>query len=194
MLQMDFTFLNVEIISGFTSTFVDICSVTSNPFRFPSRSKNPPLDILKFLFTKFRNQYIKDAFIRFDENGALARFSGLMKTCQNMNIIVQTTGGDTYSVNGKIEIPNKTLSNITINLLLKLSHKKELWWFYYQYTIWFSCRTENRLCGDIPYLLWNGTGPTYGVWEYTSSMDVLQVRSLMIDHIGVISWDMQILN
>ena len=33
----------------------------------------------------------------------------------------------------------------------------------------------------------------YGVSESTSSMDVLQERSLMIDHIGVISWDMQLL-
>ena len=29
MLQMDFAFFNVEIIHGFTSTFVDICSATS---------------------------------------------------------------------------------------------------------------------------------------------------------------------
>ena len=33
----------------------------------------------------------------------------------------------------------------------------------------------------------------YGVSESTPSMDVLQERSLMIDHIAVISWDIQIL-
>ena len=158
---MDFAFLNVEIIRGFTFTFVYKCSVTSDPFRFPSRSKHPSIDILTFLFTTFRNQYNKDAFVRFDENGALARSSEPMKTCQNMNNIVQTTGGDTYYINGKSEIPNKTLSNITRALLLNSSHKKELWWFYYQYAIWLSRRTENRFCDDVPYLIWNGTGPSY---------------------------------
>ena len=43
-----------------------------------------------------------------------------------MNIIVQTTGGDAYSINVKIEIPNKTVSNITRALLMISSHKKEL--------------------------------------------------------------------
>ena len=93
MLQMDFSFFNLESIHGFTSTFVAIYSATSYPFGFPSRSKRPPLDILKFLFTKLINQDKKVAFIRVDEDGALARSSEFMRKCHNMNIIVQTTGG-----------------------------------------------------------------------------------------------------
>ena len=49
-----------------------------------------------------------------------------MKTCQNINIIVHTTGGDTSSLNGKSESPNKTLANITRAIILNSSHKKEL--------------------------------------------------------------------
>ena len=52
-----------------------------------------------------------------------------------MNMIVQTTGGDSYSLNAKIESPNKTLANITRYILLNSSHKKELWCFAYQYAI-----------------------------------------------------------
>ena len=84
-----------------------------------------------------------------------------MRTCHNMNIIFQTTGGDAYSLNGKSESPNKTLANITRALLLNSIHKKGLWCFAYQYAIWLSRRTENRLCGDIPYLLWHGIRPSY---------------------------------
>ena len=100
-IQMDFAFFNVEIIHGFTSTFLAIFSATSYQFGLPSRSKRPPLDILKFPVTALRNQDKKFAFIRVDENGALARSSKYTKTCHNMNIIVQTTGGDEYSFNGK---------------------------------------------------------------------------------------------
>ena len=53
--------------------------------------------------------------------------SEFMSTCHNMNIIVQNTGGDESSLNGKIEIPNKILANVTRSLLLKSRHKKELW-------------------------------------------------------------------
>ena len=138
MLQMDFAFFNVEIIRVFTSTFLDISSATSYPFGFPSRSKHPPFDILKFLVTTLRNQDKKVAFIIVDEDGALTRSSEFMRTFHNMNIIVQTTGGDAYSLNGKSESPNKTLANITRAILLNSSHKKELWCFAYQCAIWLS--------------------------------------------------------
>ena len=95
-----------------------ICSATSHPFGSLSRSKRPPLDILKILVTTLRNKDKKVAFIRVDKHGALARSSEFMKKYHNINIIVQTTGGYASSINGKIEIPNKTLANITRALLL----------------------------------------------------------------------------
>ena len=161
MLQMDFSFFNVEIIHRFTSTFVAICSANSYPFGFPSRSKFLPLDILKFLVATSRNQDKKVAFIQVDEDVALARSSESMKTCHNMNIIVKNTVGDASYLNGKIEIPNKTLSNITRALLLYSSHKNKLWCFTYQYAICLYHLTENILHGDVTNLLWHGKRPSY---------------------------------
>ena len=70
-----------------------------------------------------------------------------------MKIIVKTKGGDASYLNGESERPNKTLSNITRALLLNLSYKKELWCFSYQYAIWISLRTYNKLRGGVPYFL-----------------------------------------
>ena len=103
---------------------------------FPSRSKRPPLDTLQFLVATLRNQYKKFALIRFDEDEALAKSSEFMRTKNNMNMIVQTTGGYASPINGKSEIPNKTLANITRALLLNSSKKKELWCCFYHYNIW----------------------------------------------------------
>ena len=47
-----------------------------------------------------------------------------MRTCHNINIIVQTTGGGASSINGKSGSLNKTLANIMRALLLNPSHKK----------------------------------------------------------------------
>ena len=146
---MDFLFFNVEIIHGFTSTFVAICSAISYPFGFPSRSKHPPLDILKFIVTILRDQDNKYAFILVDEDGSLARSCEFMKTCHRMNITVQTTGGDASSLNDKNKNSNNNIYNITRALLLNSSHNKELWFFSYQYDIWISLQTENILCGDV---------------------------------------------
>ena len=62
------------------------------------------------------NQYKKVSFIRVGEYVALARSSEFMKTCHNMNITVHTTVGYASSFNGKNESPNKTLSNITLEV------------------------------------------------------------------------------
>ena len=106
------------------------------------------------------NQDKNVALIRVDEDGALERSSVFMKTCHNMTITVQNTGGDTSSINGKRERHNKKLVNITRALLLNSHHKKELWCFAYQYAIWLSCQTENRLRGDVPYFIRHGTRPS----------------------------------
>ena len=133
---MYFTLFNIESIRGFISTFVAICSTTSCPFGFPSRSKFTPLNILKCLVTALRNQDKKVAFILVDEDGSLAISSEFIKTYHNMNIVVKTTGGDASSLNGKTKIPNKTLANITGDILLNSSHNKEFWCFNYKYDIW----------------------------------------------------------
>ena len=101
MLQIYFSFINVESIRGFTSIFVAIFSSTSCPFGFPDRSKRPHLDILKFIATTLINQYNKVSFVKVDKDGERSRSYEFMNTCHNMNIIVQTTGGDASSINGK---------------------------------------------------------------------------------------------
>ena len=123
------------------------------PIGFPSRSKCPPLDILKDPVTTLRNQDKKVAFIWVDEDGALAKSSEFMKSCHTMNII--------SSLDGKSEISNKTLANITIALLLKSIYKKELCCFYYNYAICPPRQTDNRFRGDANYFLWYGTRYSY---------------------------------
>ena len=94
------------------------------PFGFPYWIKLPTLDILKFLVTTLSNQDKIVTFVQVDEDGELARSSEFMKTCHNMNIIVKDTGVDASLLNGKSEIPNKTLADITRALLLTSSNKK----------------------------------------------------------------------
>ena len=135
MLQMDFVYFNVESIRVCTSTFVVVCYDALHPFGFASINKFPPLDILNFLVAKFRNHYKKVSFIKVDEYGALERSYELMNTCHNMNIIFKNTGGDASSLNGKSEIPNNKLGNITRSLLMNSIHNKEPWCTAYQYAI-----------------------------------------------------------
>ena len=103
-----------------------ICYATSYPFGFPSRIKRRTLETLKIIFTKLRNQDKKVALIQIYEDGALEISSELIRACHNMNTIVQTTGGDEYSLNGISKSPNNTLANTTRALLLNSSQNEEL--------------------------------------------------------------------
>ena len=138
-----------------------ICSTTSYPFGFPSISKRPLIDILKLIVTKLKNKDKRVSSIQVDKDGALSIYSKFMEKCHNMNTIVQTTGEYESSLNGESEIPNKTLDNTTRALLLNSSDKKEIWFLSYQYVIWISWQTDNRLHGNVTYLLWNWSRPTY---------------------------------
>ena len=89
-----FFVFNVESIRGFKSTFVAICYDTSHPFGFTSIIKWTHLDIIKLIVTTLSNQDKKVAFIQVDEYVALSTYSEFIRTCHNMNIIVQNTGGD----------------------------------------------------------------------------------------------------
>ena len=67
-----------------------------------------------------------------------------------------------FSFIGKIESTNKTLDNITRDILLNSGHKKILWFFPYQYAVWIS-----RLSGNI----------FHGIYSYYRSYTLLEIRS-----------------
>ena len=96
-----------------------ICSATSYPFGFSYKRKILSLDILNCFVTKLSNQGNRVSFLQVGRYVSLALFSEFIRACHNMNIIVQTTGGDASSINGKTEIPTNTLANTTRDLLMK---------------------------------------------------------------------------
>ena len=136
----------------------------------------------KLLVTTLINQDNKVAFIIVDEDGELARSSEFMRTCHNMNIIVQTIVLDASSLNDKSESLNKTIANITRALLLNSSHKKELWCFHISTP--YGSPAEVRIDCVVMCFTFYGMEQDfytniskYGVWESTSSMDVIQERN-----------------
>ena len=59
-------------------------------------------------------------------------------------VIVETTGGYSHSVNGKVERPHQNINNMVRIQLLSRWHIDELWCFWYQYTIWIIYRLIKR--------------------------------------------------
>ena len=118
MLQMNITFFNVESISGFTSNFVSIWSATSQPFCFLSIIKTLLIYIIKFKVNTLRKKDNKFAFVWVYKYVSQKLYLEFMRAWHNMNIIVQTTGRDSYYHDVKSWTSNKILSNITRVLMV----------------------------------------------------------------------------
>ena len=63
-----------------------------------------------------------------------------MMTCYDMKIVVHITGGDGSSLNGKSEISDRNLVNITRSLIMS-SINKNFWCIAYQYAVCIFRRT-----------------------------------------------------
>ena len=66
ILQVYFSFFNVEIVHLFTSAFVVVYSSNPHPFGFTSISKRSPLETLKFISTTLINKDKKVTLIIVD--------------------------------------------------------------------------------------------------------------------------------
>ena len=88
-----------------------------------------------------------------DEYGELTISSEFVSTYHNMNIIVQTTGGGESLLNGKIEILNKTLDNITRAPIVN-SEKKNL--ADLPVSMPYGSTTEPRICFVVMLLTSSG--------------------------------------
>ena len=55
MLHVNFAFFSIEIIRGFTLTFMSICYAPSYSFGFIYIGKRPPLEIFKLIFNALKN-------------------------------------------------------------------------------------------------------------------------------------------
>lgn len=154
-IQADFTFFNVESIRGFTSAFNVIESTVSYPFGFPSRSKRPPVSILKYIVSVLRSFGFSVKIIRLDEGGELAKSADFMQTVYDLNMIPEFTGGYASTINGKVERPNRTLKNMVRSQLFARGFPDKFWCFAYQYSIWCLRRLFNRHVGTAPIIPWH---------------------------------------
>ena len=79
-----------------------------------------------------------------------------MKLClDELQIIVETTGGYNSSVNGKVERPHQTIKNMVRVQLISRGHDDELWCLTYQYTIWIIARLYHSRIKTAPIVAWH---------------------------------------
>jgi hypothetical protein len=171
-LHMDFNIYNITSIRGFVATFDAVCCSTSYNFSFPTRSKAPPLEIVRWLISTIRNMGFQVVFIRVDEDRALARSAEFCSLIVDLNCVLETTGGYNSENNGKVESQNYAsaqsirpalaTSAIMIGHLLPNDMTiDQFWCFAHQYWSSLRRRTVNTSIGMTPYEAVHGSKPSF---------------------------------
>ena len=163
-LHVDFSFFSVASIRGFTSALDVACASTSYPFGFPTKSKSPPIEILRWLLGTLRSMGYVVNFIRVDEGGELANSSSFAEFVFKQDCILESTGAGNSTNNGKVERPNRTKGDMiraglsSLHILIKDDLPEDVsiesfWCLAYCHANFIKRRLFNRLRKDTPHHL-----------------------------------------
>jgi len=162
MLQLDFAFMNEKSVRGFTSYLSCDCVHTKYSFRFCTRHKRAPLDILRWIFLTLKQQKKDVNYVRFDEGGELARSYEINKMLvEEFQIVMQTTGGYSSHLNGVTERGHRTDADSIRTSLYAAGLSHEYWCFALLHSNYINrrwCRYPNTI---TPYEQWTKTKPSF---------------------------------
>lgn len=161
MLYMDFCFYRTASIRGFTAYLSVTCYVTGHSFVFPTRSKRPPLDIIKWLIEVLKRQGYVVIIVRFDEGGELARSSEVCTLITEMNIVMESTGSYSSDLLGKDERQHRTLGEMVRTMLYSANVGAEFWCYAIMYAVYIKRRWCNYPSNKTPYELWFNKKPSF---------------------------------
>ena len=177
MLQLDFAFLNQQSIRGFTSYLSCDCVHTKYSFRFCTRSKRAPVDIIRWIVETLRKQGKPVNYIRFDEGGELARNCEIPKMLtEEYQIVMQTTGGYASHLNGITERGHRTDADSIRSSLYAAGLSDEYWCFALMHSNFISRRWCRYPDSTTPYEKWNQRKPSF------SKMHIFGATIYVSDH------------
>jgi hypothetical protein len=126
-LHMDFAFWDVPSLRQFTGMLVIIDAKTRMLWLFCTSGKRPPLHILTYFFDIMKQEGCTIKTIRVDEEGSLARNAEFTTFLLNQRTTLDTTGGYSSFLNGKVERPHQTISQLVRAMLINLGHSRDTW-------------------------------------------------------------------
>ena len=128
LIHIDFCFINVLSIRGFTCVLLIVDARTRNKWEFGTLSKRPPIDILDFFLTQCRLDGRPVLKIRTDRGGELAKSSKICDLLINKHKCgLQTTAGYLSWLNGKAESHNKGMTRMLWKALGDAGLPQFLW-------------------------------------------------------------------
>ena len=131
---MDFCFLEIESIRKFTCSLIIVDAKVRKMWTFNTQGKRPPIDTVRFFLTQLKQIGRPVQNIRTDQGGELARSSEFCNLLvEEFQCGLQTTGGYSSWLNGKVERHIRTLENTARKIRADANLPPSLWCFSYEH-------------------------------------------------------------
>ena len=154
-IHADFLIFNTVSVRKFVSAFLVKESTTRRCWGFPTRSRRPPIEIMRFVVNHLRRQGYPVNILRVDEDGALCKSSNFMKVCvEELEMVVQGTGGYNSENNGMVESPIKPIKRMIRVSLIGAGMEDTLWCVAFEYAVYLLNHRYNRMIDDLPIVKW----------------------------------------
>jgi hypothetical protein len=125
LLPMEFAFWDIISHGHFIAVLTIVDAATRMIWLFCTARKKPLIHILRWFFANLHREKLSLANIRVDEDGSA--FATFIRDKDQLNL--ETTGGYTSFLNGKVERPNRTLAERARYMILDSGALKQDWCF-----------------------------------------------------------------
>ena len=171
--QMDFGFVRgtgysrtdeegrrVTSLDGMNSYLLIIDRKTRRIWVFLTKSKTPPIQMVKDFLTMNGSRTTTHRTIRTDQGGELWKSDAFQQMVMEQKFLLEPTGAGTPQQNGLAERPNQTLGNMMRCLLSTANLPPEYWSWALTHAVYLKNRLPHKAIGCTPYFAWTGTKPS----------------------------------
>ncbi len=159
LLHIDFAFWDITSLRGFTSMLSIIDAKTRMLWLFCTASKGSPIHIIEYLLDMLHKENCSPMTIRVDEEGSLARCADFTKFLIHRRLTLETTGGHSSFLNGKIERPHRTISQLVRAMILNAGQIPSTWCYCAETAADIYRYTYHHALQTTPYEAWYGAPP-----------------------------------
>lgn len=149
----------VTSMDGYNGYLVVVDRATRYTWLFLSRTKLPPLDLIKAFLHTHGSKTTSLKRIRTDQGGELWGSHDFQRMVQSTGFLLEPTAADASFQNGVAERPNCSLADIMRALLHTADMGPEYWSWAILHALYLKNRLPHRAMGMSPYQAYTGKKP-----------------------------------
>jgi hypothetical protein len=149
----------IESREGYVAYLLIIDGNSRKTWVYPTKTKEPPIQTVDLFLQRFGLRDGTQRYVRTDQGGELARSADFRAIIAKHGYVVEPTGPDASSQNGRGERPHRTLANMVRCMLYGANLGVEFWADALVYATYLYNRTYHEAIGKTPEETWTNIRP-----------------------------------